>query len=605
MATISAGDINLTVETAYADSVSPVLGTASPTKTQTVTRSQNCFQHDSFEVFGNKQNRYTAQYNWSSTGGYRDFEYIDQLGYTAGGEYAEPFGYREYARVWKNDTITPEFDFAEFYTANLDSYSITFEYYHTGTSGTDKLILNSNVEIDITANTNDWYTATASSTSGDFVNNYSGMLQVPIQRTTTDSISTGETRIRNIRLTATFTGITGIRSNRLPSGTVADDDANSEITFSNYSGTLDTATNRTPTKIVTTTAMQDFFRSLVGGVFPNGGNIACRENFHGSNLTPNVSVISLAGTGDTVNVSQNASDMPYGSDIARWYDGAWQGDDSDPAFFVDPYNLDYYPSISVNILDYPPNSEDLANLEIQLAGHTDGEAPGGYNEHYNDVQFIYTVAEIGSSDLFLDYGLTSTANPIKIDSALPDLATAFSSNFRGGIRQDGASDLDISAVLQADNTGTGVIIDGGTVDFAVNFATDNTIVLFKKDPATFDLATTYTITPFKPRMILGDTVNFEWNFTESYDVTALGVIIANEKTTAFQYVLQSDPIVVTIPNRYRQLVLPTRSRQYTVATETRTRTVTAETRQYLAQGENRIRSVAQETRIRKETGYEQ
>lgn len=624
MATISAGDINLTVSTGYADSVSPVLGTALPTKTQTVTRSQNCFQHDTFDVFGNKQSRYTAQYNWASTAGYRDFEYIDQHGYTVGGEYARPFGYSEYAEMWKTATtgtppsnssnLIPEFDFAEFYSANLDSYSITFEYYNNTSSATtgDQIQLGKNSSTRATANittTQTWTEITLDSTDGDFVDNYDGMLQVQFYRATNNSITTGETRIRNIRLTATFTGIAGVRSNRLPSGTVNDNDAASEITFSNYSGTLDTAAGRTPTKIVTTTALQDFFRSLVGGVFPNGGNIACRENFHG-NLTPNVSVITLAGTGDTVDVSQNASDMPYGSDIARWYDGAWQGDDVSPAFFVDPYNLDYYPSISVNILDYPANSEDLANLQIKLAGHTDGAETThndfpGYQQHYNDVQFIYTVAELGSSDLFLDYGLTSTANPVRSDPALPDLDTAFTSLFRGGIRQDGSSDLDISATYQADNTGTGVVIDGGTVDFAMNFATDNTFVLFRKDRATPDLDVTATITPFKPRMILGDTVNFEWNITQSYDITAVGVIIANEKTTAFQYVLQSDPIVITIPDPYREFRMLTATRQYPVPAETRIRTVIPETRKYLTQGENRTRSVPQETRIRKETGYEQ
>jgi hypothetical protein len=205
-------------------------------------------------------------------------------------------------------------------------------------------------------------------------------------------------------------------------------------------------------------------------------------------------------------------------------------------------------------------------------------------------------------DLQKSFTLASTGFRIVSDLADIEPQVNVTADFLGGIQQLGASDLDVAFALDTDNTGLGVIIDGGTVNFSADFATSVAHVLFKQN-AQIDLDIEATVTPFKPRMIRGDTVNLQWNITQSYDVTAVGVIIDNAETETFRFGLTVVPLVFVRPDRYREFVLMPETRTYSMRTETRDYAVNTQTRSYQVPEQTRQIAVDTETRTITEKGY--
>jgi hypothetical protein len=199
-----------------------------------------------------------------------------------------------------------------------------------------------------------------------------------------------------------------------------------------------------------------------------------------------------------------------------------------------------------------------------------------------------------AEDIDLDTAFTVVSTGFRIVSDPADIepVSNFTADFRGGILQLGVSEPDVAFALDTDNTGLGVIIDGGTVDFAVTFT----------QAELYELSFAYS-TDFVGNQRHQPDVNLEWNITQSYDVTAVGVIIDNAETETFRFGMNVVPLVFVIPDRYRELLLTDSTRVYLTPEETRDHAVNSQTRRYPVPEETRDSAVDLETRKITEKGY--
>ena len=195
-------------------------------------------------------------------------------------------------------------------------------------------------------------------------------------------------------------------------------------------------------------------------------------------------------------------------------------------------------------------------------------------------------------DYDMAFAVTSSGNLIVSDLQTITTEVDFATDFVGGIQQLGVSEPAVAFALDSDNTGLGVIIDGGTVDFAVTFT----------QAELYELSFAYS-TDFKGNQRHQPAVNLQWNITQSYDVTAVGVIIDNAETETFRFGLNAVPLVFVIPDRYRELLLTDYTRVYPTPEETRDHAVNSQTRRYPVPAETRDSAVDLETRTITEKGY--
>ena len=195
-------------------------------------------------------------------------------------------------------------------------------------------------------------------------------------------------------------------------------------------------------------------------------------------------------------------------------------------------------------------------------------------------------------DYDMAFAVTSSGNLIVSDLQTITTEVDFATDFVGGILQLGVSNPDVAFALDSDNTGLGVIIDGGTVDFAVTFT----------QAELYELSFAYS-TDFKGNQRHQPAVNLQWNITQSYDVTALGVIIDNAETETFSFGMNVVPLVFVIPDRYRELMLTDYTRVYQAPRETRDLAVNTQSRRYPVPAETRNTQVDLETRKITEKGY--
>jgi hypothetical protein len=168
----------------------------------------------------------------------------------------------------------------------------------------------------------------------------------------------------------------------------------------------------------------------------------------------------------------------------------------------------------------------------------------------------------------------------------------FTTDFRGGIQQLGSSTPEANFTLQSANTGTGVIIDGGAVNTTVGFGIRDI----------YQLDTRFTAN-FVGNQRHRPTVDIDFNLAQSLIASETGIIIANEKTTTFNWELTVDSVVFVVPDRYRELLLPAQTRTYPVTEEKRDYAVNTQSRSYRVQQEQRQRTVDTQTRILKQKGY--
>lgn len=168
----------------------------------------------------------------------------------------------------------------------------------------------------------------------------------------------------------------------------------------------------------------------------------------------------------------------------------------------------------------------------------------------------------------------------------------FTTDFKGGIQQLGSSDLESQFDLTPEATGTGVIIDGGAVNTTVNFGINDI----------YQLDTQFT-TNFVGNQRHQPTVDIAFNLAQSLIASETGIIIANEKTTTFNWAVTVDSVVFVVPDRFRELLLPAQTRTYAVTEEKRDYAVNTESRSYRVQQEQRQRTVDTQTRILKQKGY--
>lgn len=168
----------------------------------------------------------------------------------------------------------------------------------------------------------------------------------------------------------------------------------------------------------------------------------------------------------------------------------------------------------------------------------------------------------------------------------------FTATFVGGIQLLGSSDPTSEFELTPEATGTGVIIDGGTVNTTVNFGINDI----------YQLDTRFTAT-FVGNQRHRPTVNMAFNLAQSLVASETGIIIANEKTTTFNWAVTVDSVVFVTPDRYRELLLKPQTRTYAVTEEKRDFAVNTESRSYPVQQEQRQRTVDTQTRTITEKGY--
>ena len=242
-----------------------------------------------------------------------------------------------------------------------------------------------------------------------------------------------------------------------------------------------------------------------------------------------------------------------------------------------------YDSIILN--DGSMHLSDTANIDIEyrwLQPSYSGQ-PLGYERGFLSARLLLNPPFIAEDiDLKTNFGIAE----------LYYLDTRFTSTFIGGIQQLGESDLESAFQYQADNTGTGVIIDGGAVNTTVNFGINDIYQLDSQFTANFQGNQRHQ-----------PTVNIEFSITQSLVASETGVIISNEKTTAFNWSVSAVPLVFVVPDRYRELLLMPDSRVFPAKPETRDYAVNTETRAYPVPEETRQRTVDQETRTQTEKGY--
>lgn len=166
------------------------------------------------------------------------------------------------------------------------------------------------------------------------------------------------------------------------------------------------------------------------------------------------------------------------------------------------------------------------------------------------------------------------------------------SNFVGGITQFADKDLTVSTAIQTVDAETGVIIDGGSVDFVTSFE--------QKEQYQIEFA--YTAN-FVGNQRHQPTKNITWSFGQAEDATAVGVIIDNAETETFEFSVIAVPLVFVVPDRYRELLIEDESRRYPVPAETRDYAVNTESRRYAVPEETRDAQVETETRVITEKGY--
>ncbi len=168
----------------------------------------------------------------------------------------------------------------------------------------------------------------------------------------------------------------------------------------------------------------------------------------------------------------------------------------------------------------------------------------------------------------------------------------FTATFVGGILQLGSASLTSEFDLTPEATGAGVIINGGAVNTTVNFGINDI----------YQLDTRFTA-DFVGNQRHQPTVDIAFNLAQSLVASETGIIIANEKTTTFNWAVTVDSVVFVTPDRYRELLLPAQTRTYAVTEEKRDYAVNTESRSYLVQQEQRQRTVDTETRTITEKGY--
>ena len=168
----------------------------------------------------------------------------------------------------------------------------------------------------------------------------------------------------------------------------------------------------------------------------------------------------------------------------------------------------------------------------------------------------------------------------------------FTSTFVGGILQLGTASVTSEFELTPLASGSGVIIDGGTVNTTVNFGINDI----------YQLDTRFTAN-FVGNQRHQPTVDIAFNLAQSLIASETGIIIANEKTTTFNWDLTVDSVVFVTPDRYRELLLKPQTRTYAVTEEKRDFAVNTESRSYPVQQEQRSRTVVTETRTITEKGY--
>lgn len=617
-------DIDLQNTLSFTDDLSTSVATRSETNSQTDQRRVNLFQSHIVTAGGGfsgttqLQRRFSELYNWNTTElkqrylrqGYTNSNYVADDPFNAQDRY-------DYQILLVSDQLgklLPEFDFAEFHSATISAYTLTFEYRKTDVGSIEVGFNNQTTySIDLTTTTPDptWYSASIDQTDvsvSDMIRNYSGMLQAQIALDS--SVFNQTTYIRNIKLSVTFTGTTDIRGNRLVAGTVtqskhtgtpSDPGDYNIIDATGYSGSTG-VTGFSPSKVISTLHMQNFYTPPSGSIYPNNSAMSFALNSGASDAE--VQVITNTGTLDTVDVNQNDNARSFGSDVGGDAPtDSWQGE----SYYGIPDRQDLFPIIHTNVLSYLDEEVDLANTAIKYNQLPYFSEPD-YEQITTDIQFLYRM-------------------PLLAEATLD---ASFTTDFKGGIRIDGSAQLDASftetltnnligsitpAVLQ--RVQFGFFPDPATIDpntgkiharlhDDVRDINGNPIApgarSLRRDPAlpTLDTAFTQASTANPLRI---STANLQSSWSVELEPSATGIIIDNAETESFAFEITATGQVTKVPNRFRELLLPAQTRTYAVTGENRDYAVNTESRSYKVQQEQRQRTVATETRILKQKGY--
>lgn len=622
MATVSAGSISLDSTISFTDDLSVSVATRNEGKVQTDQRRVNLFQSHIVTAGGGingttqLQRRFSELYNWNTTE--LKQRYLRQ-GYTTSNYVADdPLNAQDrydYEILLVSDQLgklLPEFDFAEFHSATISAYTLTFEYRKTNV-GSIKVGFNdvTAYSIDLTTTIPDptWYSASIDHTDvsvADAIRNYSGMLQAQIAL---DSVIFNQTTyIRNIKLSVTFTGTTDLRGNRLVAGTVTQavntppspQQTYNTIDATGYSGSTG-VTGFSPSRVISTLHMQNFFTPR--GIYPNGSNMSFALNDSNYDTAfafdTEVQVSTNTGTLDTVLVNQNGNNRSFGSDVGLDAPtGSWQQEHK--------YGIgrqDLFPIIHTNVLGYSDAEVDLANTAIRYDQLPYFNAFSPYIEYEQittDIQFLYRMPTLAEATL----------------------DATFTADFSGGLRIDGSAQIDAAFGTDLDQTGIGLFTFAVTrilvweyfpdglanrynfihepVD-AGGTPIDYSHIVIRADYLP-DVAMAFTqASTANPRRISTATLTASWS--QTMDPIGTGVIIDNAETETFQFQIQAVVNVLRIPNRYRELLLMPDSRVFPAKPETRDYAVNTETRAYPVPEETRQRAVDQETRTQTEKGY--
>lgn len=637
MATVSAGSISLDSTISFTDDLAVTIGSASASKTQSDRRRPMVFQNKASQAFTSfRIGTHSELFNFNTVD-FSAHQYI-ATDYTSGGYYMEPRGTQdrydyEITVVKDSRYLIPEFDFSEFHECNLDSYQLEFEY-NFSTSGKIEIerATTTALKAEITVGSGDtdtWKSASLDNTDGTFVDNFSGLLQTSIRVRSDDSIALGTARFRNIRLTATFTGRTGIKGNRVVAGSTTVVSQNNpsppyldDIVFGTYSGDLTMTNAMRPARMVTTTMTMLRFRSLFGGIYPNpGGWVAWASG--AATATPTVQVKTGSTVLDTQNRNINGETRRIGTDVTRYVSGSWQGSPNDD--WYDPYNLDYYPIINYNSLDYNNLTEDISNLEVRQNNIYQfySNSLARVLDAYNDVQFIYRVSVLSEKSLDSEFGIQATASVIRNTNTEETFDAVFTGVDIGGIRQPGSAQLDTVFGTDLDPTGIGKITPAITLPLIAEYYPAGQPVYYsfihdpvdaggnpidyshfvRRAPVEFDLDWEFdkTVSTYGVVRVPNCVMTASWS--QSANPIGTGVIIDNAETETFAFSVTASALVLKIPDRYRELLLMPETRTYNLRTETRSYAVNTQSRRYPVPAETRTAPVDTQTRILKQKGY--